>query len=182
MINEYYELPVTNRKSKQRFRSDYSSLCGNMGRKNQDFRCAHCYNLVSVEVILAGVHNRNHCPYCLWSKHLDLFEAGDRLAACKAPMQPVGLTLKRLQKKYSSENQGELMLIHQCSDCARISINRIAADDDSDLILDIFERSLKMACTLRAQIEAMGIWPLSENERELVVARLFGQVNPYGVQ
>lgn len=182
MINDYYELPVTNRRSKQRFRNDYSSLYGNLYRKNQDFRCTHCHNYVSAEVILAGVHNRNHCPYCLWSKHMDLFEAGDRLAACKAPMQPVGLTLKRIQKKYSSENQGELMLIHQCSDCARLSINRIAADDDSDLVLATFEHSLTMARTLHAQIEAMGIRPLSESGREIVIARLFGQVSPYGVQ
>jgi hypothetical protein len=46
------------------------------------------------------VRNRNHCPYCLWSRCLDLFRAGDRLSACKAPMQPVGLALKHTRKKY----------------------------------------------------------------------------------
>jgi hypothetical protein len=182
MIDDYYELPVANRKSKQPVRNNYSSLYGNLDRKNQDFRCMHCHNYVSAEAILAGVHNRNHCPYCLWSKHMDLFAAGDRLAACKAPMQPVGLTLKRIQKKYLSENQGELMLIHQCGDCARLSINRIAADDDNDLILAIFEHSFTMDRTLRAQIEAMGIRALSESGREIVLTRLFGQVMADGVQ
>ena len=58
---------------------------------NADFRCQHCGAYVSASRVLSGVSNRNHCPYCLWSRHLDLFEAGDRLAACKAPMRPVGL-------------------------------------------------------------------------------------------
>lgn len=69
---------------------------------NSDFTCAHCGNFIPASIMAAGVNNRNHCPYCLWSRHLDLFQAGDRMAACKAPMQPIGLTLKRGRKKYVS--------------------------------------------------------------------------------
>ena len=61
---------------------------------NRDFRCVYCGNFVSAAALFAGVKNRNHCPYCLWSRHLDLFEAGDRLSACKAPMRPIGVTVK----------------------------------------------------------------------------------------
>src|SRR5512139_2755149 len=97
-----------------------------------DFRCLACGYLVSAQPVVSGVHNRNHCPYCLWSRHLDLYEAGDRLAACKAGMRPVGLTLKRSRDKYGGQAAGELMLVHQCSECGKLSINRIAADDDDE--------------------------------------------------
>src|SRR5690349_24303189 len=100
-----------------------------------DFRCAHCHAMVSSAHLLSGVNNRNHCPYCLWSCHLDLYAAGDRLSACKAPMKPVGLTMKTGRNKYKRDTRGELMLIHQCSDCMIVSINRIAADDEPDKIL-----------------------------------------------
>ena len=86
---------------------------------NSDFTCVHCGNYVSAGQMLAGVQNRNHCPYCLWSRHLDLFKAGDRMAACKAPMQPIGLTLKAGHKKYASATGGEMMLVHICSGCKK---------------------------------------------------------------
>ena len=66
--------------------------------KNQDFRCIHCNAYVTSERPFA-VNNRNHCPYCLWSRDLDLYEAGDRLSACKARMKPVGLTMKEQPKQ-----------------------------------------------------------------------------------
>src|SRR5215475_14044587 len=107
-----------------------------------DFRCTHCHNMVSAMRLLSGVNNRNHCPYCLWSCHLDLFVAGDRLSACKGQMKPIGLTMKKSRNKYRLEARGELMLIHQCVECSDISINRIAADDDPDSILSTFQDSL----------------------------------------
>ncbi len=94
-----------------------------------DFKCAHCHVFVSSAHLISGVNNRNHCPYCLWSCHLDLYAAGDRLSACKAPMRPIGLTMKTGRNKYQRESRGELMLVHQCTDCGTLSINRIAADD-----------------------------------------------------
>src|SRR5690349_9834323 len=106
-----------------------------------DFRCAHCHAIVSSAHLLSGVNNRNHCPYCLWSCHLDLFAAGDRLSACKAPMKPIGLTMKKGRNKYQAEPRGELMLIHACSECTTLSINRIAADDDSATLMKIFQET-----------------------------------------
>src|SRR5688572_30731078 len=76
-----------------------------------DFRCARCRNIVSAAHLLSGVNNRNHCPYCLWSCHLDLFSAGDRLSACRGQMKPIGLTMKKGRNKYRLESGGELMLI-----------------------------------------------------------------------
>jgi len=105
--------------------------------KNQDFTCRHCGRYVSADNRLAGVNHRNHCPYCLCSRHVDLWQPGDRLSACKAVMRPVGLTVKRSFKKYASPGSGEIMLVHRCADCSKISINRIAADDDEELIAQL---------------------------------------------
>ena len=108
-----------------------------------DFKCAHCGVIVSSAHFLSGVNNRNHCPYCLWSCHLDLYAAGDRLSACKGQMKPIGLTMKNGRNKYRLEKHGELMLIHQCIECATLSINRIAADDEPSRIVNVFESSLE---------------------------------------
>jgi len=142
---------------------------------NSDFKCLHCQGHVSAAAWLAGVQNRNHCPYCLWSRHLDLFEAGDRLAACKAPMRPVGLTLKRSRNKYAPVSGGELMLVHLCTDCSRISINRIAADDVSATMLEVYEGSLIVSTWLHEQMHDIGITLLDDNSKELVYRQLFGQ-------
>src|SRR4030065_2106742 len=78
------------------------------------FRCCYCRAFVHTLPRLAGVKNRNHCPYCLWSRHVDLLQAGDRMSACKAIMQPIGLTVKQGRNKYGNYRSGELMLIHRC--------------------------------------------------------------------
>lgn len=144
--------------------------------RNGDFTCAHCHQPVSADPLLSGVNNRNHCPYCLWSRHMDLFEAGDRLAACKAPMQPLGLALKQTHKKYSRQAQGELMLVHCCTACGRACLNRIAADDDSQSLFEIFEGSLEMDIQLKAQLAQQGIRLLASDDLELVAAQLRGKV------
>jgi hypothetical protein len=113
-----------------------------------DFRCAHCGYIVSSAHWLSGVNNRNHCPYCLWSRHLDLYAAGDRLSACKALMQPMALTAKRSRNKYG-RGHGELMIVHLCTNCGEISINRIAADDDADTLLEVFNSSLALPAQTR---------------------------------
>jgi hypothetical protein len=139
-----------------------------------DFRCISCGQYVSAESFLSGVHNRNHCPYCLWSRHLDLFKAGDRLAACKEGMQPIGLALKRAAKKYGDPAQGELMLVHRCLACDKVSINRIAADDSNPTVVEIFERSLQIDRATRLHIARHGIQMLDMDDLALVRARLFG--------
>ena len=142
---------------------------------NAEFRCLHCRQLVSTNHLLSGVQNRNHCPYCLWSRHLDLYQAGDRLAACKAAMRPVGLTVKRAAKKYAAPYSGELMLIHQCVDCGKVSINRIAADDIAETLYQVYESSRKMAPFIRRQLQAGGILALRAADLNVVNVRLFGK-------
>src|SRR5512138_3845613 len=139
-----------------------------------DFRCAHCQGLVSSAHLFSGVNNRNHCPYCLWSRHLDLFTAGDRLCACKAPMKPIGLTMKKGRNKYQPGARGELMLIHECIECQALSINRIAADDDSDNVMAVFEKSLTLAHPVHALCQENGIIILNAADSQVVHTQLYG--------
>ena len=139
-----------------------------------DFKCGHCGAWVSSAHLLSGVHNRNHCPYCLWSCHLDLYAAGDRLSACKGQMRPIGLTMKLGRNKYRLEKGGELMLVHQCTDCGTLSINRIAADDDASTVIRVFENSL--GNSMPAVCESRGIRLLQEQDTNVIYKQLFGSL------
>jgi hypothetical protein len=111
-------------------------------RRFGDFACRHCGRIVSADARLSGVNNRNHCPYCLWSRHMDWREPGDRLSACKGGMRPIGLAFKHRHKRYASAQPGELMLVHRCAECGAVSLNRTAADDNTALLWDVFAASL----------------------------------------
>ena len=139
-----------------------------------DFKCAHCHVIVSSAHLLSGVNNRNHCPYCLWSCHLDLYAAGDRLSACKGPMKPIGLTMKTGRNKYQPNARGELMLIHECSECKTLSINRIAADDDAETVMAVFEESLALGHQMYLQCQEHGIAMLKLEDTKFVRAQLYG--------
>ena len=141
-----------------------------------DFKCAHCHALVSGAHILSGVNNRNHCPYCLWSCHLDLFAAGDRLCACKAPMKPIALTMKRGRNKYQREASGELMLVHVCTECNALSINRVAADDDPAAIMSVFQASASLGHPMYVLAQQHGISILTERDASIVQSQLYGRV------
>ena len=139
-----------------------------------DFKCGHCHAIVTSAHFLSGVNNRNHCPYCLWSCHLDLYAAGDRLSACKGQMKPIGLTLKTGRNKYRRESGGELMLIHQCVDCDTLSINRIAADDDAATLRGIFRSSIEDQ--IHTFCAANGITALRSTDSAELDRQLFGGV------
>ena len=140
-----------------------------------DFKCAQCHIMVSSAHLLSGVNNRNHCPYCLWSCHLDLYAAGDRLSACKAPMKPIGLTMKRGRNKYQHAERGELMLIHECVECKTLSINRIAADDDPETVIAIFQGSFVLGNQMHALCQRNGIAILNAEHMQIVRTQLYGR-------
>lgn len=158
-------MPV-NRPRNRRFRSD-----------NEDFRCRHCKRPVSASPAVSGVQHRNHCPYCLYSLHVDQVKAGDRDAPCEGAMEPIGLTLKQTNKKYGPDRQGELMLIHNCLNCGKISINRVAADDDSSLLMQIFGESQAGDLARWQDLEQSGVHVAGAEDEEVVRARLFGRGN-----
>ncbi|WP_067933718.1 RNHCP domain-containing protein [Alicyclobacillus kakegawensis] len=82
---------------------------------NESFTCVHCGRLVPP----ASRTCRNHCPYCLYSVHLDKFP-GDRAADCGGLMQPVAVT-------YHSKKGYQL--IHRCLRCGVQRPNRALLDD-----------------------------------------------------
>jgi hypothetical protein len=149
--------------------STRSGMLRGMREEAEDgFTCRHCGAFVSSAISLAGVINRNHCPYCLWSRHLDLERPGDRMSACKALMRPVGLARKKVLKKYG-EDRGELMLVHRCTECDRLSANRLAADDDVDMLLAVYQASLQETPTQGEIITLDG------RQAQAVWVELFGQ-------
>lgn len=141
------------------------------------FICVNCHQMVCFHPTTSGVNNRNHCPYCLWSRHMDLNEAGDRLSACKEGMQPIGLALKSVRSKYNRETGGELMLVHQCSECGKVSLNRIAADDLTDVLLYVFDRGCGLNDENRGMLQQAGVEVLTLEERSVVNIHLFGNTD-----
>ena len=144
-------------------------------RQFGDFKCLHCGRPVSAMPALSGVNNRNHCPYCLWSKHVDLRYAGDRLAVCKGPMPPIGLTVKRSGKKYVTSAGGELMLVHRCERCGALSLNRMAADDFVAGAWEVFKDAPALEPEEEAEADAAGIELLGAQAEAVVRAQLFGR-------
>ncbi len=74
-------------------------------------------------------------------------------------MQPIGLTVKPGRDKFGVDGFGELMLIHRCKDCGKLSINRIAADDITERLLEIFYASIGTNAHTRDQLRING-YPL----------------------
>jgi len=171
-----YIIPYQRSNKKHPMRSLIPVKVGFNGIGQDDsFYCLHCKQLVTANSRFSGVNNRNHCPVCLHSRHLDHFTPGDRLSSCMAEMAPLALTIKQSYKKYGSPD-GELMLVHRCTGCGKLSINRIAADDDADTLWRVYERSWELCqCDRIAMIRA-GISPLILEQRQLVTVRLFGKI------
>ena len=143
--------------------------------KKGGFRCCNCGQWVPFSEVM-GTEHRNHCSFCLWSKHVDLKKPGDRKSEGQAGMRPIGLTFKHEGvDKYSILRQGELMLIHECVNCGKISINRIAGDDNPEAILRIFEESQGLPPEKGNRLERNGIEVLSEKRREGILTQLFGK-------
>ena len=141
------------------------------------FICSHCGAIIYTQPMISGVQNRNHCPYCLSSRHVDHAQAGDRLSACRGIMQPVGLTVKPSRNKYGKNISGELMLIHRCRDCGKLSINRLAADDQVDRLMEIFISSVDTEVHLLHQLSENGIHMLTQDDFTLVECQLIGCIS-----
>lgn len=141
---------------------------------DREFRCAHCKQMVFLTSDMGTVH-RNHCPHCLHSLHVDT-KPGNRASSCRARMEPVGLTCKHNGfDKYGRERVGDIMIVHLCTGCGAVNINRIAADDCCEVILALFEQSLSMDDKQRDLIEQDGVRLLKAQQRELLHTALFGK-------
>jgi DNA-directed RNA polymerase subunit RPC12/RpoP len=95
------------------------------GRGGQhSFVCARCG--FDVPVRAAGTAHRNHCPACLWSRHLDGDRPGDRSSGCRSPMEPIAISVR---------GAGEWVVVHRCAGCGALRLNRTAGDDNALVLL-----------------------------------------------
>jgi len=148
---------------------------GKFKREDGGFKCVSCKNWVNGSRESSGVNNRNHCPLCLVSLHVDLIKTGDRLATCRSRMVAIGLTFKKVNKRYPGEAQGELMLIHRCTGCGKININRVAGDDNPELLYGLSKSSLELSEIQLAELFSLGIQPLDSLGFNSAYAQIFGR-------
>jgi Zn finger protein HypA/HybF involved in hydrogenase expression len=89
-------------------------MSGKFIRTKEDFICSHC----GAEVIGNGY--TNHCPKCLWSRHVDV-NPGDRAEECGGMMEPI-------RTEYE---HGKFILIHKCEKCGKE--RRVKMNDSDDM-------------------------------------------------
>ena len=124
MVHPYLSLELLlNRKTNVTLSPRYKNNLGGrlLSRKkeNTGFICLNC----KAEVIaLTNGSYRNHCPKCLYSKHVDIIP-GDRKNNCLGLMKPVSI-------EYNSKKGYQL--IHKCLKCRAVSKNIIAIDCEQE--------------------------------------------------
>ena len=91
-------------------------------KRVENFVCEHCGFKVK------GNGYTNHCPKCLYSKHVDE-SPGDRLSLCQGLMAPVQI-ITRKQRHF---------IKHVCFSCHLEKLNQVSADDDFEAVLKIIK-------------------------------------------
>ncbi len=90
--------------------------------RQEPFTCEHCKRGV---LPLSSGSYRNHCPFCLWSKHVDDEGPGDRASLCQGLMEPVGI---------DQDSSKGWIIIHRCVLCGKEGKNKAAPDDNFEEI------------------------------------------------
>ena len=91
---------------------------------DESFICEHCNQNVDKLNYTA----RDHCPYCLYSKHVDILP-GDRQNECKGLLIPIDI--EKFKDTYK--------IIYKCNKCNQLHKNIIAIDDDFNEILKVMQ-------------------------------------------
>ena len=92
---------------------------------DENFICEVC----NKEVEKLGVTARDHCPYCLSSKHLDI-NPGDRLNSCHGLLKPI--EIEKFKNTYK--------IVYECEKCKEKHKNIIANDDDMEEIIKVSKK------------------------------------------
>jgi rubrerythrin len=95
-------------------------------RKIEDFVCEHCGAAVT------GNGYTDHCPVCLYGKHVDIFP-GDRLEECHGLLMPIAII----------EQRGRRSLEYQCQKCGETMTNRVADEDSREALVDLAKELAK---------------------------------------
>jgi len=91
----------------------------------EDFTCENC----GAEVVGNGY--TNHCPKCLYSKHVDI-HPGDRASECGGMMEPRSI----------DKRNGDTYIVLFCKKCSHMRRNKVADNDDEDLIIELSTNTL----------------------------------------
>ena len=94
-------------------------------KKIEDFRCEKCGKFIK------GNGYTNHCPYCLYSKHVDI-NPGDRKSNCCGLMAPKGIETKK----------GRFIIIHACERCGFVKKNTTSEIDSFEEIMRISKNQI----------------------------------------
>ncbi len=92
-------------------------------KRDEEFICENCGEKVSK----LGYTSRDHCPHCLYSKHVDNMP-GDREAECRGLLKPIQVEL---------DSKKGYVIIYKCEKCGAIRKNKAADDDDKDLLIKL---------------------------------------------
>lgn len=93
---------------------------------DEEFVCDNCGKIVNKLNYTA----RDHCPFCLYSKHVDI-NPGDRLNKCKGLLKPIDI------EKYKDSYK----IIYECTKCHEKHKNIMANDDDYNIIIEISKKN-----------------------------------------
>ena len=93
---------------------------------DEKFTCENC----GKNVDKLNYSARDHCPFCLYSKHVDI-NPGDRQNTCKGMLKPIDL------EKYKDT----FKIIYKCEKCGIVHKNIMAKDDDMNAIIEISKRA-----------------------------------------
>lgn len=90
-------------------------------RTVESFTCENC------ETFVKGNGYTNHCPQCLYSKHVDRFP-GDRNSTCGGLMKPVDVCV----------HAGIIVdVIQECVRCNHQHTNKLSDGDNQDALITI---------------------------------------------
>lgn len=89
---------------------------------DEDFICENC----NCKVSKLNYTARDHCPNCLYSKHVDI-NPGDRMNPCKGLLVPIGI--EKFKDTYK--------IVYKCNKCGELHKNIAAKDDNMDLIIEL---------------------------------------------
>lgn len=97
-------------------------------KRVEDFTCEHCHTEVK------GDGYTNHCPQCLWSKHVDV-NPGDRANDCGGMMEPLAV----------EGNSPKYRIVERCQKCREIKHFTMHKSDNPNAIIAIAERTASRA-------------------------------------
>ena len=92
---------------------------------DEEFICENCGS----KITKLGYTARDHCNYCLYSKHVDI-NPGDRLNDCKGLLKPI--EIEKFKDTYK--------IIYKCEKCGQLHKNIMANDDNMDKIIELSKK------------------------------------------